>query len=144
MPYLIKYIKINLKHTFSPKSSFVDSWGPIYKGMDIDKERLPILEVCALQWKKSVDSTLKSLENYVEGKDYINISYENLLSSPKDEICKLINFINIEDSKNLFQYSTNNIKSKNMNKWINLEKEELENIERLQKETLEKLGYKVK
>ncbi|WP_373073947.1 sulfotransferase [Sulfurimonas sp.] len=143
MPYLLNYIKINVKHIFSTKSSSVESWGPIYNGIDIDKDKYSLLELCSLQWKKSVESTLKSLSKLKEGEEYINIKYEDLLSSTNDEVKKLVDFINIQDSEKLFDYCDKNIRSKNMNKWTNLEKTEIDKIELIEKDTLTKLGYKI-
>lgn len=141
LPYLMNYVKINLKHFFSKQSTEVDSWGPVYKGMNEDKKQFSLLKVCALQWKNSVESTLKSLSQYTEGETYINIKYENLLSSPEKEIGNILTFLHLNKSKQISDFCEKKIKNNNMKKWVNLNEEDINVLESTLEGTLKKLNY---
>lgn len=142
-PYLFEYIKNNLKHLFLKTSKNVETWGPIYNGMQEDKEKFDLLTLCGMQWNKSVESTMNSLKNYEKNIDFIEIKYENLIENTDIEVEKLKNFLNISDIQKLQNYGKENIKKTNKHKW---KKETIETIDLLEKcmaSNLKKLHYKI-
>ena len=140
-PYIIEYAKNNLKHLLSKNSDQIEVWGPVYKGMLDDKSKYDLLTLCSLQWKKSVNRALDSLEKYEKNIDYIDIRYEDLVADPIEQIEKLGDFLNINDIDKLKTYATENIKQTSKQKWKKEEKEKIEQIEQTIKPELMKLGY---
>jgi len=141
MPYISKYIKINIKHMFSRNSDHVESWGPIVKGLDKYVKNYSLLEVCALQWKKSVDLACGSFKTLIMEKDYIELKYEDLLLKTDIEIDKVCTFLSINDKDKLKHFSSIKLKKQNLNKWKYIDNYELIRIEKLIKKTLIKLNY---
>jgi hypothetical protein len=76
-PYLISYFNTYLSRFFSGRKE-LRSWGPRFKGIDEAMRKYSLLDVCGMQWSRSVIATLESLSAKQEGKDYISVRYENL------------------------------------------------------------------
>ncbi len=143
LPYLVEYAKSNLKHLLSRESSHIESWGPVYKELEKDKKELSLLEICAKQWKRSVELALESLEKYTYNKDYINIQYEQLLENPKKEIENISVFLDIKDKNKLIEYANKEIRNNNQNKWKKLNLENQNKLNDILTPTLKKLDYEI-
>jgi len=142
-PYLIEYIKNNTKHLFSKTSKHVETWGPIYKGMQEDKEKYDLLTLCGIQWNKSVESTINSLKNHKKEIDFIEIQYEKLIEETSFEIDKLQKFLHITDIDKLQNYAINNIKKNSKHKWKKESKETIVALEKVIESNLKKLNYTI-
>ena len=140
-PYLFEYVKNNIKHLFSKTSKNVETWGPIYNGMQKDKSKFDLLILCGMQWNKSVESTMNSLKNYTKNIDFIEIQYEELIENTAIEIDNLESFLNIPDVKKLQSYAKENIKKTSKHKWKKETKETIELLEEVISSNLKKLNY---
>lgn len=109
-PYLKDYLANYIKRLFSKEES-VQSWGPRYKEITDDVEKLSLIEVCGIQWARSIKCTIEQLEPLQENVDYINVQYENLVQDPQKEIRKICDFIGISDSSIVISYGQKNIRS---------------------------------
>ena len=109
-PYLIDYLANYMNRLISKEES-LQSWGPRYKGIADDIERLSLIEVCGIQWARSVRCTLEQLAPLQENHDYINVQYENLVQNPQKEIRKICDFLDISDSSAVISYGQKHIRS---------------------------------
>lgn len=73
----------------------VSSWGPIYPGMAEDVQRLPLAEVCALQWSRTVEAYLT--HRRLLPADTIEVRYEDLVQDPMDQLGRLADALHIGD-----------------------------------------------
>jgi hypothetical protein len=142
-PYLFEYIKNNIRHLVSKTSQHVDTWGPIYKGMQEDKNKFDLLTLCGMQWNKSVESTMNSLKHYTKDIDFIEIQYETLIEETSLEIDKLQEFLHITDIDKLQNYAINNIKKTSKHKWKKESKETIASLEKVIESNLKKLNYTI-
>jgi hypothetical protein len=70
-------------------------WGPRYPGIDRDVHDKTLAEICALQWKTSVESATRDLAALPEAQSRVHrIRYEDLIA---DETClaKLVDALNL-------------------------------------------------
>lgn len=140
-PYLKDYLTNYLERLFS-KEKFVQSWGPRYKGLTNDVEKLNLIEVCGIQWSRSVRCTMEQLSPMRENYNYINVQYENLVQNPPKELGRICNFINISDVDTVINYGQNNIRPDFIDFHKNvLSKEDKERLMPLIEPSLIELGY---
>lgn len=57
-------------------------WGPAYPGIQKDLERMSLAEVCALQWRRTVEAARKDLSS-IPADRWIEIRYEDLVEHPR-------------------------------------------------------------
>jgi hypothetical protein len=107
-PYLVSYISANGKRLIA-RDKHVRSWGPRFKGIDEALEKLSLLEVCGMQWGRSVELSIKSLSKLKEDIDYINVKYEDLVRNLHAELIKILDFLELQDSKHVLEYGAKNI-----------------------------------
>lgn len=117
-------------------------WGPCYPGIHKDYKALELIEVCSLQWKKSVESVLNFKEsNSFKGK-YHEIKYESIVGGNMKKVQEMFDFAGIElnrDAIENIQSIKQNYQTKNYN--LQSESDESALIMKHCKSTLEKLGY---
>jgi len=109
-PYLKDYLANYLERLLS-KENYVQSWGPRYKELASDVEKLSLIEVCGIQWSRSVQCTMKQLSPIRENNNFINVQYENLVQNPKNELSKICDFIHMRDADTVINYGQENIRS---------------------------------
>jgi hypothetical protein len=140
-PYLLSYLRSYL-HKAVTSHKHVDSWGPRFDGIDEALRRYSLLEVCGMQWNRSISSSLEGLERLREDKDYINVRYEDLVSRPIFELTRLCEFLEIRDVEPILDYSRSNITCKYVGFWKTaLGQEEILQLMPLIERGLKKLGY---
>lgn len=75
-------MKFLANHTWRRhRTGHTASWGPRYPGIDEDVAMLPLLNVCARQWRESVEHALSGLR--VAGVAAIEVRYEELAADPE-------------------------------------------------------------
>ncbi|WP_417258660.1 sulfotransferase family protein [Celeribacter sp.] len=77
-------------------------WGPRYPGILDDTLSLPLHEVCALQWRHSVE-TIESFLAKQPMETFFQLRYEDLITAPKS-IEDLIAFAEIQDKTSVLDY----------------------------------------
>ena len=70
-------------------------WGPKLEGMDELLAKHTLEEVCALQWKRCVDSATKVFSK-MPAERWISIAYEDFVREPRKELNRLIRFLDLE------------------------------------------------
>jgi hypothetical protein len=115
-PYFLTYIKSYL-HKLMTSRKHVDSWGPRFKGIDAALERYSLLEVCGMQWDRSVSKSLEGLKGLREDEDYINVRYEDLVFHPVSALTRINKFLEIQNVEPILTYARANITSKYVGFW---------------------------
>ncbi len=91
-------------------------WGPRYKGImsDIEIER-PLVEICAQQWQRSVESATSSLAK-IDPQRVFTLRYNDLVSN-EDAIKDLIHFANLSDEEAILDHYRATVRTDNDEKW---------------------------
>lgn len=92
--YIYKFGANRVKKTVKPNEA-LSFWGPIYKGIKEDTQELPLLELCANQWKACSESIL-SQKNEIPKENLLNFHYEEFVNNPVSQIKRLEGFLNIK------------------------------------------------
>jgi len=115
-PYLIEYMKSYGKKTLL-RQAHVDSWGPRYKGIDHDVENKRLIEVCAIQWARCVEHCCFELDNLENGRDYINVAYEKLISDPAGQLERVADFLELPDGEKVINRGKEVIRADFVQSW---------------------------
>lgn len=115
-PYLMEYVKSYGKKALL-KQANVESWGPRYKDIDQDVQEKKLIEVCAIQWARCVEHCCMALEKFENGNDYINVSYEALISHPEEQLTRIVDFLKLTDGQNVVDEGKATIRSDFVGSW---------------------------
>ncbi|WP_237251718.1 sulfotransferase [Thioalkalivibrio nitratireducens] len=103
-PYLTRYLKSYArKYVFGEKHA--GSWGVRYKGIDRDLAEHGIEYVATRQWAKCVRHSCDALGRLQEGVDYINVSFEEFVTSPEAELERILEFILAEEKGQILSFA---------------------------------------
>ncbi|MBW2194906.1 MAG: sulfotransferase [Deltaproteobacteria bacterium] len=116
LPYLLEYMKSYGKKMLL-KQAHVESWGPRYKGIDQDVQNKSLIEVCAIQWAMCVEHCCFELKRFENGSDYINVSYEELVSEPANQLERIVDFVTLSDGEKVINRGKEVVKPNYMHSW---------------------------
>lgn len=87
MSYLGAYLR---RH--GNRNGALPTWGPRFAGIDELVRRRPLLEVCALQWRRSVEASRDALRE-LPPQSAITVRYESLVAQPDVELGRIGEFL---------------------------------------------------
>lgn len=121
-------------------SKGVNIWGPRYPGIQEDLKRMSLVEVCARQWRKSVEFALRDLEG-VPSDQRFELRYEALLED--DSIVGLLAaFLGLDDASPMLEYYRENVRHDTLAKWQEaLSADQKARMMAIIESTLKDLGY---
>ena len=70
-------------------------WGPRLDGMDALLAQRPLEEVCALQWKRCVDSAADAFAKMPADR-WLEVVYEDFVRAPEEELGRVLELIGVE------------------------------------------------
>jgi hypothetical protein len=141
LPYYgFRYFVNRLYRIFS-KDKRLAFWGPKLKDMDTILEQFSLNEVCALQWEQCVNKAENFLGSIPKDK-VVKVKYEDLISDPKTEVKRLVEFIGKSVSEQDLIGLTSNITASSIGKGRKqLGESEVNKLSGLIGKTLTRLGY---
>ena len=113
-PYFNRYSQGLLRKIFK-LSTASTTWGPVYPGMHSDLTSLPLLDVCAKQWKLCNDVSHSDLKK-LPLSQVIHLSYESFVVNPKLEVSNILSFLGLQYDSELMHTSISNVKSSSIGK----------------------------
>lgn len=112
-----------------------------FPGMEDCLKVYGLMETAAIQWREGVMQALCEGRRLPVG-TYLEVRYEQLLSSPEEEWGRIGNFLGIEENGVAREWLLANARRDNWGKWRRqLSEDELEALEPHIRPTLEFLGY---
>ena len=137
--YAISYFFSILSSIFDvSKKSKV--WGPKYKGIEEDLQTYDLIEVCAIQWAKCVESSIQGLKS-IKPRKVLQVKYEDFVEHPQKYINIIFDFVNIHHFR-LSDDEKLNISRRNIGKgYRNLKSEQINKIKPLINELMLELNY---
>ncbi|RMG23964.1 MAG: sulfotransferase [Methanobacteriota archaeon] len=112
--YALRYGATTIRKLILSGDQRAGTWGPRYQGIDEDVKTRDLLEVCALQWKRSVQKSLEGLD-IIEPERVLTIRYEEFVVEPKHVLLQVAEFLEI-DSKPYSQNDLAHITQSNIGK----------------------------
>lgn len=138
-PYYQKEILSAVLYHFGAKKRIV--WGPRFPGIRDYVKVHTVPEVCALQWKASIELVLKDRYK-ININDYFELTYEDLCSSPLKKIKEILDFLNLSIPSEIDNMA-NLVNPISNSSWeAGFSEEEKESINDLIGDTLTLLGYR--
>lgn len=92
--YAMRYARSRVGRRRNPDGRLA-TWGPRFAGIDDAVRNLSLIELCALQWMRCVDTADAQLEQYVDPAAVHRVRYESLAESPQAEIARLATFLGV-------------------------------------------------
>ena len=138
--YALQYVRRKLAATMQGRDHR-QSWGPRFPGIDEAVRDLSLAQVCARQWRISVETALATAPQLEHG-TYMEIRYEDLVAEPDTAFSAICEFFHLRDNDAVLGWARDKIDASRQSKWrAQLSLEESDQIEREIAPTLERLGY---
>jgi len=137
--YAVRYGTLTV-HKMLAKNSTPDIWGPRYDGILQDVKNMEIIEVCAVQWVRSVEKALRHIKKLPVEK-CLTVRYEDFVEDPHSLLDLIGGFLGIDPAyyHNLDLISISKINIGKGRK--NLRPEQANLVLPLIKDTRKYLGY---
>jgi hypothetical protein len=141
LPYYgIRYLGHRAYRLFS-REGRVGSWGPRLDGMDDLLARYSLAEVCALQWRRCVESAHAALAA-MPAQRWIEVSYEDFVRDPAAELGRIGAFLGSDLSSEHRQRAVGAVRGGSIGKGrAALEPDARARIEPIVGDTLARFGY---
>lgn len=136
LSYLTSYLDGRLRQGQGTRS-----WGPRFPGIDDLVRRLTLLEVCAIQWRESIESVRRSL-SHLGPEEAIEVRYEDLVHEPHREVSRILAFFGLGMTPEVEQHVAAHLTASSVGKWRRqIDREQLPLLLRHLGGTLRELGY---
>jgi len=112
--YSLKYIGNRFSKLISNEDK-LSYWGPKYNGFEEDAKTKNILEISAIQWKKSVELSYHSFKKMDKSK-YIAVDYNTFVSKPNKELERIITFLGLDFPSEKINTIVENVSKKSLGK----------------------------
>lgn len=116
VPYYASRYAINRIHRLISREKRLRSWGPRFAGMDDALQRHSLPEVAAMQWARSVERSYEDLEQIDESR-IIRTAYEDLVSSPVQEVRRILEFLDMELPAATIREMTAGLSASGVGRW---------------------------
>jgi len=139
--YARQYLQRYLRRRWLGQAQ-LESWGPRFVGIDEEVRQRPLLEVCALQWRRCVESASAALIAGLEAGSVCEVRYERLVMAPEAELRRLYAFLELSASDDVVRRSARALNPGNLGKWrYSLTAEERHRLDQLLGPILLSLSY---
>lgn len=119
----------------------VHTWGPRFAGIEEAVRSHPLIEVCGLQWRHSVEAARKAMAALPPG-SVITVAYERFATQPQQELERILEFLGLEMAEESGRHVRQVIRNPGGGAWRNeLTAEELAGLVGRIGSLLAELGY---
>ncbi|RMG73504.1 MAG: sulfotransferase [Chloroflexi bacterium] len=116
------------------------TWGPRYKGIDVDVKENDLVTVCSLQWRYSIEKSLHGLKKIGDDRVY-TLRYEDFVVDPYGYLSQIASFIGVNQDDYLGA-DLSHISRENVGKGCSaVTSEQLNIMMSIITEPLQQLGY---
>lgn len=138
--YAFRYLWSRIYRLISHESRLA-FWGPRFRGMNEALKNHSLIEVCALQWQRSVEKSDQAFAQIDPARLY-SLRYEDFVLQPAEGLQKLGDFLNITISPAEAVELTQGVSINSVGRWKSeLDPQTLTSIETLIYETLKQYDY---
>lgn len=141
LPYYASRYLLNRLYRLFSGSHRLAFWGPRLVGMQQLLEEYTLPEVCALQWKRCVESAEQAFAGMQQDR-IIRVSYEQFVAEPVAEYERIARFVDKDVSEQVKTRLNNSVTAASVGRGrSSLSSEQMCSIEALIGDTLERYGY---
>lgn len=139
--YGVQYARAYVERRLGLRDGAVGTWGPRWRGIDRDVEVMPLIDVCARQWVRSVETSRAWLADSASA-PALEIRYEQLCAQPVVEARRLLEFVGLDPSEAVEEHASRTIVTTHQHKSrTGLTTDDLTAISAEAGPLLEQLGY---
>lgn len=139
--YALAYAGKTGRKLLRPANKQAGIWGVRYPGIETDMATRSLLEVCAIQWVRSVEKELQDLRN-LPVLQVLTLRYEDFVQTPRDHLKTIAEFAGLETRPYLEDLTIGIISLQNIGKGFrNLNSEQIALVMPHLHKTLSLLGY---
>lgn len=113
--YAWRYIKNKAVRKIHNKQHRV-MWGPIFPDFERTIKNHSLIEVCGIQWTKTVEKCLEDSREIPRDR-YLEIKYEEIIQNPVHSFNKIFDYLNCSLDSQLEEWLKRNIQSDKNQKW---------------------------
>lgn len=118
------------------------TWGPRFAGIDSILHTHSLIEVCGLQWRRSVETCLAATESLPSTK-VLQMRYEDLVREPAKEFRMIADFLGIPFTDEFRTIVMNSVRTDSVAKWMkSLTESDMVLLDKHISDLLRSLGYK--
>lgn len=140
--YGFKYFVNRIKKLFSREKRLA-FWGPIYPGMTEDLKNKSLVEVCGTQWSECVQYAYNDLLQ-IDAERVYTLKYEDFVRDPRNELAKIISFLDLKVSEDQIDKSVNSVSDKSIGNYRKyLEEDAVQSLERTVASVMESVYSKI-
>ncbi len=140
LSYGMSFAKSTLRRLAS-RSQSPATWGPLYPGIQNHVASLPLVQVCAHQWRSCLDH-YEMYRDLIPADRRLEIRYERLVREPQPEIDRIADFLGIAADR-MQRHAADTLRPDNVGKHSTLTSDERADIERIAGPTLVHWGYEL-
>jgi hypothetical protein len=139
--YASNYAKNTLIKLVKPGSKAASTWGPRYNGIEEDIASRDLLEVCAIQWVRCVNTASTDLSK-LPAEQVLTIHYEAFVGQPVEHLEQIANFLKVDPTPYKARIEMADISPNNIGKGRSrLSSQKMNRIMPLMADTLVALNY---
>lgn len=117
-----------------------EAWGPRYPGMSEDRARLPLLELCATQWARSVSALLRDLAA-VPDERVTTVRFEELVTDPRGVLASCLEGLELEPLPEVLDHAEHLVRADRAGSWTDRDSDEVARVAAVIGGEMEALGY---
>lgn len=141
LPYYIFKYGMNRVSRIFKSTERLSFWGPIYDGISEDVTSKSLKYICARQWARCVEKSVKDMVMIPEENIY-TVSYEKFVASPESSLKDMTNFLSIGLDDQQISNFVSNVRASSIGNYKDeFSKEQLDEIMPVMKKALSLTGY---
>jgi hypothetical protein len=138
--YVGDFVRDVIGRQIFPEKAFL--WGPKFDGIIEKKSKVSLLQICALQWKMSVEKALNDLSQLSSEQVHV-VKFEDLLVNPSDKLTEVFEFLELSVQEKIIDSAEKQLNSSARFRWKNEELGTINEIEKDISDLLVQLSYKL-
>lgn len=141
MPYYAGRYLLNRLHRLVSSEKHLAFWGPRIDHMEQLLHKHSLEEVCALQWKRCVESSADSFSRMPKDQ-WIEIGYEDFVCKPESELSRILDFLGLTIDIQQKRQATLNVTPTSIGKGkASLGEEKIQRLTPIIHDTMDRYGY---
>lgn len=141
LPYYTSRYLWNRLYRLNSKERRVAVWGPKSDNLNQLVKTHQLDELCAIQWKRCVDSSTESFHR-MDSSKWIKVAYEDFVCDPKNQLKRIMNFLGIEIKENEIKYAVSGVQMTNVGKGRKtMDDDRIKRLQPLIYDTMTRYGY---
>jgi len=140
--YAGRYVGTHIHRLLFSSDKSLSIWGPKFAGFEKLVQDLSLLEVCAVQWLKSVELSTAALSAHPQPGNRLCVKYEDFVSAPATKMKEIYEYFNLSFDEAVLEESCRNVRTASVGKYKqDLDAGQQETLENLLQHKLKELGY---